>query len=179
MLRRKADELERLLCRRNRIRHVLKRRNEGDVSQYAPVRQKSSVLLHVSDSPTQQYGWLVADIFVANLHFSPRRLDESVEAAKECSLARPAFPDERHRASSGNIDTHIVQRDYVSEAMRDVPGGERCRHALKSDSGGRRPLSLLAGFLLRSRRADRAYPAGPGLTLTAAERRPIISVSTR
>jgi hypothetical protein len=95
------------------------------------VRQKSAVLLDVSDSPAQRYGGLRANIFVTDSYLSTLWLDEPIEAAKKRRLARPALTDERNGAPGRNVNAHVIERDYGPEAMRDIPGGEGFRHALR------------------------------------------------
>jgi hypothetical protein len=81
------------------------------------VRQKSTVLLDVSNSPAQQHSGLCANIFVADHDLSALRLDQSIEAAEKRSLAGSALADERNRASGWNIDAHVIERDYRSVAV--------------------------------------------------------------
>ena len=90
------------------------------------------MLLDVTDFSSQQNGGLIADIALADSDFSTQRFDESIEAAEKGRLARSTFTDERNRAAGWNIDADIIERDYRAEAMRDVPCGERRRHALKT-----------------------------------------------
>ena len=91
------------------------------------------MLLHVSDSATQQHRRLCSNILVADYHLTALRLDEPVEAAKERGLSGAAFADERGCAPRGNVDAYIVEGNDVAETMRDVACGERNRHGLKSD----------------------------------------------
>jgi hypothetical protein len=98
------------------------------------------VLLDISDSTAQQHSGLCADILVTDSYLSTQRFDEPVEAAEKRRLPRPALADERNGASSWDIDTDVIECDYGAEAMRDVPGGERRRHELKTDSGSAWPL---------------------------------------
>ena len=93
------------------------------------------MLLDVSDSPAQHDSRLSPNILVTDSDFSTQRLDQSVEAAQQRRFAGSALADERDSATSRNIDAHIVQRCDGSEAVRDIPGGEERRHALKTDYG--------------------------------------------
>jgi hypothetical protein len=99
------------------------------------------MLLHVPDSPSQQYRGLSADILLAHYYFAALRLDQSVEAAQQRGLARSTFSDQRYGVTSGNVDAHVVERDDAPEVMRDIPRSQRGRHALKSDSSQAQPLS--------------------------------------
>jgi hypothetical protein len=80
--RRKSHELQCMQCRVCGIGHFLKHRHESNVSKHSPVREKSTVLLNVSDSPAQQHSGLCANVFVAHEDLTALRLDESVEAAE-------------------------------------------------------------------------------------------------
>jgi hypothetical protein len=81
------------------------------------VRKKPAVLLDVSDSPAQCYGWLLANTSVADSDFSTQRLDEAIEATKQRRLARSTFTDERNSAPGWNVDADIIQRGNRPEAM--------------------------------------------------------------
>jgi hypothetical protein len=111
-----------------------KRRHERNVPKHAPVWEKPAVLLDVSDFPAQRYGWLSANISVPDSYLSTHRLDETIEAAKKSRLTRSTLADESNGTAGGNIDAHVIECDHGAEAVRDVPGGKRRRHALKTDS---------------------------------------------
>jgi hypothetical protein len=81
------------------------------------VRQKSPVLLDISDSSAQQHGRLSANIFVADNDLATLRFYKSVEATEKRGLSGPALADERNGPSAWNVDAHIVERDHGSEAM--------------------------------------------------------------
>jgi hypothetical protein len=100
------------------------------------VREKPAVLLDVSDFPAQRYGWLSANISVPDSYLSTHRLDETIEAAKKSRLTRSTLANESNGPAGGHIDAYVIECDYGTEAVRDVPGGERRRHALKTDSDG-------------------------------------------
>jgi hypothetical protein len=95
----------------------LKHRHESNVAKNSPVREKSAVLLDVSDSPAQQHSGLCANVFVTDQDLSALRLDESVEAAEQRGFAGSAFAHERNRASGWNIDADIIERDHRPEVM--------------------------------------------------------------
>ena len=67
------------------------------------------MLLHVSDPSAQQDRGLRANIAVADSYLSLQRLDESIEAAEKCCLARSAFTDERNRATGWNVETDVIK----------------------------------------------------------------------
>lgn len=75
------------------------------------------MLLDVSDSPAQRYGWLLADISVADSDSSTRRLDKTVEATKQRRFARSTFTDEGNGPTGGNVNADIIERDYRPEPM--------------------------------------------------------------
>jgi hypothetical protein len=106
------------------------------------VREKSAVLLDVSDLPAQQHGWLGADVLVTYSDLTAQWLYESIKAPQQCGFARSAFADERNSATSRNVHAYIIQCYYGSEAVRDIPGGEERRHALKTVYGGDFALCL-------------------------------------
>ena len=115
------------------------------------------MLLDVSYSTAQQHSRLCTDILVTDSYLSTQRLDKSVEAAEKRRLSRPALADESNGASSWDIDTDVIECDYGAETMRDVPGGERRRHGLKTDSDSAWPLCYPLFpdlFGLGSRRLD-------------------------
>ena len=93
------------------------------------------MLLDISDPSSQQYRGLTTNISVADSDFSTQRLDESVEAAKQRRLARPTLTNESNGAPCWDLDAHVIERDYGPVSMRDIPGGERRRHVVKT--GGR------------------------------------------
>jgi hypothetical protein len=112
------------------------------------VGQKSAVLLHVPDSPSEQHCGLSADILLAHHYFAPLRLDQSVEAAEQRGFARSAFSYQRYGVSRRNVNAHVVERDDAPEVMRDIPRSQGSRHALKSDSSQAQPLSPCPEILL-------------------------------
>jgi hypothetical protein len=63
---RESDELQCMQRGVGWVRHFLEHWYELDVSKHSPVRQKSAVLLHVSDSSAQQYCGLCANILFAD-----------------------------------------------------------------------------------------------------------------
>jgi hypothetical protein len=81
------------------------------------MREKSAVLLDISDPPAQKYSGLRANVSVADSDLSTQRLDEPVEAAKKRCLSRPAFTNERHGPSGWDVNANVIQRDYRPEAM--------------------------------------------------------------
>ena len=98
------------------------------------MREKSAVLLDVSDFPAQRPRGLSANVSVPDSSLSTQRLDEPVEAAQKCRLTRSALADESNGAAGRNIDAYSSECDHGAEAVRDVPGGERRGHVLKTDS---------------------------------------------
>ena len=165
----KSNKLQRAPSSVGRIRHVLKRWYERDVAQHSPVRKEPAVLLHVSDSATQQHRRLRANVLTADHYLPSLRLNEAIEAAKERRLSGSAFADERGCTPRGNVDAHVIEGNKVAEAMRDVSCGERNRHGLKSDSGAAEPLSLEAYF---GRGSLRFLPAGELARDTSLHSRP-------
>jgi hypothetical protein len=105
------------------------------------VRQQSAVLLHVPYLSSKQDGRLGANILPINAYFATVRLDQAVETTQERGFAGSTFSDERYGLAGGNVDAHIVERDHTSEVMRDIPRGQRDRHAHKCDSRATQPLS--------------------------------------
>jgi hypothetical protein len=128
-----SDELERSPGRVHCIRHLPENWYERDVAKYPPVREKTAMLLDVSNFPAQQDGRLSPDILVADSYFSAQRLHQSVETAEQRRFARSTFSDERNGASGWHVDAHIVQRYDGSEAVGHISGSEGRRHALKTD----------------------------------------------
>jgi hypothetical protein len=63
------------------VAHFLERRHESDIPQYPPVREEPTVLLHVPYLSSQKNRRLVANILLANSHFTALRLDQSIETA--------------------------------------------------------------------------------------------------
>jgi hypothetical protein len=112
------------------------------------VGQKSAVLLHVPDSPSEQHCGLSAYILLAHHYFAPLRLDQSVKAAEQRGFARSAFSYQRYGVSRRNVNAHVVERDDAPEVMRDIPRSQGSRHALKSDSSQAEPLSPCPEILL-------------------------------
>ena len=98
------------------------------------MREKAAVLLDVSDFPAQRYRGQSANISVADSYLTTQRLDEPVEAAKKSRLTRATLADESNGAAGRNDDAYVIECDHGAEAVRDVPGGESRRHALKTDS---------------------------------------------
>ena len=114
------------------------------------MREKPTVLLDVPDFPAQRYRGLSANVSVPDSYLPTQRLDEPVEATKKSRLTRSTLADESNGAAGGNVDANVIECDYGTEAVRDVPGGERRRHALKTDSDSPWPrASLLPGLLKR------------------------------
>jgi hypothetical protein len=146
-----SNELERIRGCTRWIWHLAKRRYERHVAKHAPMGEKSTMLLHVSDFSPQRYGWLGANIPVAYPYFPTQRLDESIETAEKCRLARSTLADERNSVAGWDINADVVERDYGAELMRDVPGGERWRHALKTGSTKVQPRVSKTSLILKSR----------------------------
>jgi hypothetical protein len=88
-----------------------------DIPQHTPVGQKSPVLLHVSDSPSQQHHRLTTHILAADTDFSPLGFYQSVEAAQQRRLTRPTLSNKGDSATIGDVDTHIVERSHAPEVM--------------------------------------------------------------
>jgi hypothetical protein len=81
------------------------------------MREKPAVLLHISDSPSQQHRGLTTNIPVADPDLSTQRLDESVEAAKKRGLAGSTLTDKGNGVSGWNLNAHVIERDYGPVSM--------------------------------------------------------------
>jgi hypothetical protein len=141
VISRQSHQRQRLPCGVERIFHPLQNGNERDVSQNSPVREKPAVLLYVTYSAPELDGLLRTDISVADFYLAAVRLDQPVEAAEKRRLARSALAHQRNGSPGGNIEAHVIERDDISKAVRDIPRCQRDRHGLNSDSGTARPLS--------------------------------------
>ncbi len=105
--------------------------HKRDVSQHAPVWQKSAILRHVTDVSTQDGDRFGADIFATNQHMPGIGLNHPVEAAQQRRLPRAALADKRQSRPGRDFDASTVERDdvavaedYVSRGQgpRDFPG---------------------------------------------------------
>ena len=83
--------------------------------------EEPTVLLHVPYLSSQQNWRLVANILLANSHFTALRLDQSIEAAQKSGFPGPTFADQRYRFPRRNVDADVIERDHRPEPVGDIP----------------------------------------------------------
>jgi hypothetical protein len=78
------------------------------------------VLLHVPYLSSQKNRRLVANILLANSHFTALRLDQSIETAQKSGFPGPTLSDQRYRFPRRNVDADAIERDHRPEPVGDI-----------------------------------------------------------
>lgn len=136
-LRLEADQTQNLIGAAGSVRRGRQQSgHELDVPAHPPVRKKPAILRHITDAPTQRDRIQRRSVSPGDVHAPCIRLDQSIEAAQERGLARPALADQGKALSASDLQTHSVERNGLAEALYDFVRRESyCSDRVLSQSG--------------------------------------------
>src|SRR5262249_20705064 len=130
------------------------------------VRQQTAVLRHIPNAASKRDRIDGGGVDATDMNRTGVGIDETVEAAQQRALPRPAFADERHTGARWNFERHVIERDDVAESLGDMRGGER--GSCGGHSGKIRPRLARAQYAPRCLAPRRWVQVHPSLDKTPA-----------